>query len=204
MPIRGENYSYRQRPEGGAVRMVWSAYGDAPAPMYHRTPNPVRTAGRRSTRTCPVTGLIRGDAMWRSIIRELRYYLSPPRRLVLAPLLTPVALMGAAGEGVLEDFEGVGQVGAAKADADMAGLVVDRAGKQEDAGLGEACAVSGEVTDSGHAGESDGACGRAYPLEGLGVPLEEGVEQRQGVLPDGAGAGGEGGGVWGAPGGWGD
>ena len=65
------------------------------------------------------------------------------------------------------------------------GSSLDRAGKQEDAGLGEACAVSGEVTDSGHAGESDGACGRAYPLEGLGVPLEEGVEQRQVVLHDG-------------------
>src|ERR1051325_7562962 len=37
----------------------------------------------------------------------------------------------------LEDVEGIGHVGPAKADADMVRLVVDRAGKEQDTGLGE-------------------------------------------------------------------
>src|SRR5713226_8178142 len=83
------------------------------------------------------------------------------------------------GEVRLKESEGIGHVGPAEADADVAGLVVDRAWQEQDADLGEPCAVPGEVMDSGDAGEADRACRRAYPLEGFGVPLEEAVEDRQ-------------------------
>src|SRR5262249_1307191 len=71
----------------------------------------------------------------------------------------------AVGEVGLEDIEGIGHVGPAEADADMAGLVVDRAGKEQDTGLGELLAVPGEVTDPADAGEADRACRRADPRE---------------------------------------
>ena len=83
----------------------------------------------------------------------------------------------------LEDFEGIGHVGPTKANADMARLVVDRAWKKQDTGLGELFAVPVEVTDPGDAGEADRACRRADPRKGSGVPLEEAVEERQ-VAPN--------------------
>jgi hypothetical protein len=85
----------------------------------------------------------------------------------------------AAGEVCLEEFEGVGHVGPAEADADVVWLVVNRARQEQDADLGQPRAVSGEVIDPGDAGEADRACRRAYPFEGFGVPLEEAVEEGQ-------------------------
>src|SRR6185312_11504189 len=89
----------------------------------------------------------------------------------------PFAL--AVGEVGLEDVEGIGHVGPAKADTDMTRLVVDRAGKEQDTGLGELLAPPGEVTEPGDAGEADRARRRADPREGSGVPLEEAVQERQ-------------------------
>jgi hypothetical protein len=79
----------------------------------------------------------------------------------------------------LEDFEGIGHVGPAKADADMARLVVDRARKEEDTSRGKLFAVPGEVANPGDAREADRACRRADPRKGSGVLLEEAVEERQ-------------------------
>jgi hypothetical protein len=61
----------------------------------------------------------------------------------------------------------------------MVWLVVDRARKEQDTGLGELFAVPGEVTDPGDAGKADRACRRTGPREGSGVPLEEAVQERQ-------------------------
>ena len=69
--------------------------------------------------------------------------------------------MLAVGEVGLQDFEGIGHVDPAEADADMVRLVVDRAGEEQDTGLGELFAVPGEVTDPGDAREADRACPRA-------------------------------------------
>src|SRR5215471_21197827 len=92
--------------------------------------------------------------------------------------------MLAVGEVGLEDFEGIGHVGPAEADADMVRLVINRARKEQDTGLGELFAVLGEVTDPGDAGEADRACRRAGPRERSGVPLEETIQEREITLHD--------------------
>ena len=51
------------------------------------------------------------------------------------------------GEVRLEEFEGSGHIGPAKADADMIRLVIDRARQEQDADLGEPGTVAGEVMD---------------------------------------------------------
>src|SRR5215831_4791302 len=65
----------------------------------------------------------------------------------------------------------------------MLRLVVDRAREEQDAGLGEPRAVLGDVADSPHPGEADRAGRRPDPVERVGVPFEEAVQERQ-VAPD--------------------
>src|SRR5262249_27726049 len=89
------------------------------------------------------------------------------------------------GEIGLEKSEGVRHVGPAKADPDVVRLVVDRAREEQNAEPGQPRTVLGEVTHAGHAREADRAGGRAYPVEGSGVPREEAVQQRQVALDDG-------------------
>jgi hypothetical protein len=108
--------------------------------------------------------------------------LGDARRLVEAGKSYDRSASLAVGEVGLEEFQGVGHVGPAEADADVVWLVVDRAREEQYADLGEPRTVSGEVTDARNAGESDGASRGAYPLEGFGVPLEEAIEEGQ-VMP---------------------
>ena len=61
----------------------------------------------------------------------------------------------------------------------MIRLVIDRAGKEQDPDPGQPRAELAQVAHPGHTGEADRACRRACPREGLGVPLEEAIEEKE-------------------------
>ncbi len=92
---------------------------------------------------------------------------------------------GGKGEGAglqvgVEVGEGVGHVFSAEAEADVAGLVVDGAGEEEDAGVtDELVAEELDVLLGLEAGKADGGSVGRSPIEKIRVAGEKAGEQRE-------------------------